>query len=285
MIRIGTTTLPVAGWAADPRNPDASRELRLAAIRQVVTGYGLAAVELTLDFAAVYPQVFDAGFYRAVADLQQELGFICTAHLPFLWVAPSSLNESLRQASTDCLCRAVEATEGVEVQTYVLHLWGSTSSQIAIRLDQFSQPETIIAGMMGQARRSLTQLCDILDPRDLCLENLDDPLFEAALPLVKEFGASICLDVGHLPWRGDSEQEFLAQHGRLIREVHLHDAVGALPEASTLFRDHLSLGSGQIDYLAFLSALEAVGYEGAVILEMNSQKDLEESLERVKSFL
>ena len=53
----------------------------------------------------------------------------------------------------------------------------------------------------------------------------------------------------------------------------------------TQIRDHLPLGRGQIDYVAFLRQLEEIGYEGAVILENNSQADLEESLERVKAFL
>ena len=42
---------------------------RLAAIRQVIEGYKLPAIELTLDFGVVYPQVFDRTFYVAQVQI------------------------------------------------------------------------------------------------------------------------------------------------------------------------------------------------------------------------
>jgi hypothetical protein len=76
-MKLGSTTLPLAGWLADPQQPELSRAQRLAAIRRVVTGFGLSAVELTLDLGMIHAGVFDRGFYASVADLQQELGFTC----------------------------------------------------------------------------------------------------------------------------------------------------------------------------------------------------------------
>jgi sugar phosphate isomerase/epimerase len=49
--------------------------------------------------------------------------------------------------------------------------------------------------------------------------------------------------------------------------------------------DHLALGHGQIDYRAVLHKLEEMGYDGPVILELTSQKDLEESLNSLSTFL
>ena len=284
MIALGTTTLSLVGWAADPQRHEESRMLRLSAIRQLVEGYDLQAVELTLDLATVYPQLFDAGFYAAVADLQQELGFLCTIHLPFLWVDPASLNEPIRQASMACLRQAVEVTRNVDVHTYVLHLWGFTTMQISAQLQDVAQRQEILGALMTQAGHSLTELCQILDPRDLCVENLEDSMFDLALPLIERHDASICLDVGHLAWQGVSELDFFAQHHDRIREIHLHDA--AIPSADSRYqiRDHLALGQGQVDYQALLSRLEETGYDGAVILEVNTQADLEESLKRVTSY-
>ena len=42
------------------------------------------------------------------------------------------------------------------------------------------------------------------------------------------------------------------------------------------------LGQGQIDYPAFLQKLEEIGYDGPVILELNSTDDLETSLARLR---
>jgi sugar phosphate isomerase/epimerase len=282
MIHFGTTTLPLAGWVADPRQPDESRTRRLAAIRRVVEGYGLQAVELTLDLGAVYPQVFNAGFYATVAELQQKLAFVCTVHLPFLWVDPTSLNEPIRQASTACLHRAIEVTRAIQVDTYVLHLWGFTTMQIAAQLQHPSQREAILGVLMMQASRSLGELCELLDPRDLCVENLEDSLFDLALPLIEQHDTSICLDVGHLAWQGGGELDFLSRHGDRIREIHLHDAISRPAGGHGRIRDHLALGQGQVDFAAILRALEETGYDGTVILELNSQAELEESLEQLE---
>jgi sugar phosphate isomerase/epimerase len=99
------------------------------------------------------------------------------------------------------------------------------------------------------------------------------------------YGVSICLDVGHQAYESGDPLAFLAQHGERVREVHLHDSVSVSAGPRPQIRDHLPLGRGEMDYLAFLRRLEQMGFEGAVILENNTQADVEGSLERVRSFL
>jgi sugar phosphate isomerase/epimerase len=285
MIRYGATTIPLAGWVVDPGRPEQSRSARLSAVRRLVEGYGLSAVELTTDLSVVYPQVFDAGYYGSVADLQQALGFLCSVHLPFLWVDPSSLNETLREASMECMRWAIGVTQPVEVTTYVLHLWGLTVTQITSVLDRPKERAAILGALMRQAARSLEQMCSYVDPRDLCVENLEDSLFEQALPLLEQSGASICLDVGHLAWQWGGEVDFLALHRHRVREVHLHDALSLQAGTGPQVRDHLPLSAGELDYAAFLHKLDEIGFEGMVILENNNQADLERSLECLQPFL
>jgi sugar phosphate isomerase/epimerase len=274
---LGTTTLSLAGWIANPQQPAESRAHRLRAIRQIIEGYGMRAVELTLDLQAIYSSVFDVGFYESVAELQRELGFVCTVHLPFLWVEPASLNETIRQASVDCLRQAVETTHAVDVHAYVLHLWGFTTGQVLPQLREPVQRQALLGALLAQASRSLSALCDIVEPADLCVENLEDSLFDLALPLIEQHRVSICLDVGHLALQGGDALAFLAQHRDRIREIHLHDVKPA--------RDHLALGQGQLDYAALLEKLAEVNYQGPVILEVNTKADLEQSLAALKAAL
>jgi sugar phosphate isomerase/epimerase len=281
MFRFGATTLPLAGWAADPQRPEESRDLRLAAIRQLVQRYALQSVELTLDLSAVYPHLFSADFYSAVARLQQELGFLCTVHLPFLWVDASSLNESVRLASLASIRQTIERTSALDIYAYVLHLWGSTTMQIAAQLQEPVQRKQILEVLMAQADRSLGELCQLLEPRLLSVENLEDPLFEMAVPLIEKHDTSICLDVGHLAVQGSDELDFLARHTQRIREIHLHDAIRWSPNRAQPIRDHLALGQGEIEHAALLHQLEQNGFEGPVILELNNQADLEDSLKQL----
>ena len=285
MIKFGATTLPLSGWLADPGQPEASRQQRLTAIRQLVSGYGLSAVELTLDLPMIFPTVFGDAFYASVAEMQQELDFICTVHLPFLWVDPASLNESVRVASVQSVCRALELTRPLEVRTYVLHLWGLATAQIVLAMDHPAQRQAIQAALLVQAGRSLTEICDLTDAEDICVENLETLPFDLDLSLIERAGASICLDVGHLAWQGDTESDFLARHKDRIREVHLHDVVRLPGSPRPEIRDHLALGQGDVDYDTFLQELEASGFDGAVILEVNSPADLEQSLGRIETWL
>jgi sugar phosphate isomerase/epimerase len=255
----------------------------MQAIRQIVTDHGLDAVELTLDLHAIYPQIFDERFYQSVAELQQTLGFLCTVHLPFLWVELASLNEQIREASIASLRQAIKVTQAVDVHTYVLHLWGFTTMQVLSQLQDPVQRELVTGVLMSQAGRSLTALCEVVDPADLCVENLEDSLFELAVPIVEEHGTSICLDVGHLALQGGCELSFLERHRKRIREVHLHDAIARRTGEWQTARDHLALGQGHLNHKAFLDKLAETGYEGPIILELNNKADLVQSLERLKS--
>ena len=154
--------------------------------------------------------------------------------------------------------------------------------QVAAELQHPAQRRAIFGALATQAGRTLEQICRLVDPRQVCVENLEDALFDLALPLVERFGTSICLDVGHLFWSGADPLEFLTNHGTKIREVHLHDAVGPSDETPGGYRDHMALGQGALDYNAFLGTLAASGFDGAIILELNTAQDLESSLERIR---
>jgi len=276
-MKIGSTTVPLAGWVVDPRDPVGSREIRLGAIRKLVQEYALSAVELTLDLGILFPQIFDASFYMQAAELQAELGFTYTVHLPFTWIDPASLNEPIRQTSVDCLLQALELAQPLQVESYTLHLWGETTIQIASLLERPEQQQVLLGFVLAQAERSLAPLCQVVEPERLCIENLEAPDFEFILPLVEKYNSGICLDVGHLAWQEIDPTIFIERYKERIREVHLHDA---RIEGQTVI-DHLPLGQGNLDYLAILKKLSSIGYNGAVILENNSLEDLEQSLEKL----
>jgi sugar phosphate isomerase/epimerase len=284
-MKIGTTTIPLAGWIVDSLRMDDFRQQRLDAIRRIVEGYGLSAVELSLDLGIVFPEVFDRNFYEKVAVLQKDLGFICTVHLPFMWTDCSSLNESIRQSSVESIRLAVELTEPIMVDAYVLHLWGSTTVQIATVLKESLQKQMILEAIISQSERSLEEICKLIIPLNLCVENLEFPSFDFIMPLIDQYGTSICLDVGHLAWQGGGEISFFDRHQNRIREIHLHDATIIRSGGFSHTIDHLPLGKGQIDYRAFLQRIDEVGFRDVLILENNTRTDLEMSIARVGDYL
>jgi sugar phosphate isomerase/epimerase len=283
--KFGSTVIPFTGWGVNPRQPEKERERHFQAVCQLVEELNLQVVELSLDFGLLYPQVMDATFYRRLAALQQEWGFACTVHLPFLWLDLTSLNELVRQASVESVRRAVELAGLFQVETFVLHLWGSTTAQIAHVITDEVVQRNLLMAVLQQADRSLAEICAFVEPRALCVENLEALPFDLVVPLLERHGTSICLDVGHLALQGGGELAFLERHGERVGEIHLHDAVPPSPDQGKLARDHLPLGQGELDYEALLCRLDEIGFDGCVIIENNSEADFRESLKRLRPFL
>ena len=284
-MRIGAALIPLVGWGLDAKEPEAARRLHLGAIRRLVQGLGLSAVELNGDFTLLYPDVFDREYYEHVAALQEELGFASTLHLPFLWLDGLSLAEPVREATVQCMAQVLDLTEAVCVESYVLHLWGVWSSLLStVQQMPPEEQRRLLDVMLHKASLTLEQLGGMISRHRICVENLEGVRFESILPLVEREGMRICLDVGHLIKDGGDALEFIDRHWELIGEVHLHDAVPGGGDHPGM-RDHLPLGQGTVDYLGFMERLSEGGYEGVVILEVNTEAALVESIGRVEPWL
>jgi sugar phosphate isomerase/epimerase len=284
-LKLGAALIPLVGWGLDAERPEATRAAHLGAIRRIVDEFGLGAVELNGDFTVLYPHIFDGTYYARVGELQRELGFVCTLHLPFLWLDGLSLAEPVREATVRSVARVLELTVGLSIESYVLHLWGAWSSLIAMALQVPDRERVaLLARMCQQATRTLVELGGLVSPERVCVENMERFPFEEIVPLVQMEGMRICLDVGHLAVQGGDPIGFLDQHWEMIGEVHLHDADSA-PDSGRVIKDHLPLGSGEVDYVAFLERLREGGYDKVLILELNTEADLLESLKRVRPWL
>ncbi len=283
--KLGSTVIPFTGWGVNPRQPEAERERHFQAARRLVEELNLPAVELSMDFGLLYPQVMDAAFYRRLAGLQEALSFACTVHLPFLWLDQTSMNDLIRQASVESVRRAVELARPFQVETYVLHLWGATTAQITQVITDEALQRNLLAAVLREADHSLAEICALVEPQTLCIENLEALPFDLVVPLLERHGASICLDVGHLAWQGGGELSFLERYGRWVKEIHLHDALLPRPDRQWQTHDHLPLGQGELDYEALLRRLDEIGFDGCVIIENNNEADLKESLDKLRLWL
>jgi sugar phosphate isomerase/epimerase len=284
-LKIGAALIPLVGWAGTVGGPDGARSLHLDAIRRLIGDFGLQAVELNGDFTTLFPHAFDGAYYKRVAELQQKLRFACTVHLPFLWLDGLSMAEPVRKATVQCVAKVVELTQPLSVESYVLHLWGTWSSLMAtIQEMPVEEKRPLLDGMLCCAARTLDEIGGIVSPHEVCVENLERFPFGLILPLIEERDMRICLDVGHLAVDGGDALEFLHDHWELIGEVHLHDALPGGANGPGV-RDHLPLGRGEVDYAGIMDRLAEGGYEGVLILEVNTEAHLRESVERVRPWL
>ena len=85
----------------------------------------------------------------------------------------------------------------------------------------------------------------------------------------------ICLDFGHAHLEGDLVDAIEVVSGHLV-SVHVHDNHGRAD-------DHLMPYDGSIDWAAALTALQKVGYEGAMIFEIAARGSTRDTLGRARA--
>ena len=87
--------------------------------------------------------------------------------------------------------------------------------------------------------------------------------------------ASICLDLGHAQLEGDLVDiiETVSEH---IALVHAHDNRGRND-------DHLVPFDGTIDWASAITALQKVGYDGTIVLEVTPQGSTKDTLARART--
>jgi sugar phosphate isomerase/epimerase len=72
------------------------------------------------------------------------------------------------------------------------------------------------------------------------------------------------LDIGHsnLMVERNTADDILAKYGKRLRHVHLHDNKGGSADL------HLPLGTGLVDTAHYVRALQSIGYDGTITLEV-----------------
>lgn len=94
----------------------------------------------------------------------------------------------------------------------------------------------------------------------------------------------VTLDVGHMHHEGarplrpfGSLGEVVRRCGAALKHLHLHDHNGAV--------DHVELGTGRVDFKDLLAALKDVGYQEALMLELNPDRCPPEGILRSRAWL
>jgi sugar phosphate isomerase/epimerase len=211
-----------------------------------IADHGFDAVEL-----AAAPAHFDFGNLAAVADLQQ-------------WLAEASLELAAVRAP---LAAPLEASEQVlflarriPVRTLVMRLEGSRDA----------------------ARRSVERLDRLARPLgvQIALETAADPLGRPAslvhfLEADVDGAVGICLDLGHAHLDGDVVEaiETVSEH---VVAAHVHDNRGR-------HDDHLVPFDGTIDWPSALTALQKIGYEGPLVMELRPRGSIKATLVRARA--
>jgi sugar phosphate isomerase/epimerase len=196
-----------------------------------------------------------------------------SCHLPLGEVNIAALHSTMRREAIAETRRHIDLCGELGIRELVMHpgCFGATPDRYALLEKQTRQI----------AEQSVFEIADYCRSKGmkLSIENLhrSEALFrepEEFEPFARK-GIGIVLDTVHAFVSGVNPVDFITRFGKKITEVHLTDGVASDSYA------HYALGAGMVDCIAVLRKLEEIGYDGRIILEVNSKK----ALIRSKKFL
>jgi len=192
-----------------------------------------------------------------------------SCHLPLGEVNIAALHSTMRREAIAETKRHIDLCGELGIRELVMHpgCFGATPDRYSLLEKQTRQI----------AERSVFEIAEYCKkkPMQLSVENLHRS--EALFREPKEFepfvrrGIGIALDTVHAFVSGVNPLDFITRFGKKITEVHLTDGVASDSYA------HYAVGAGMVDCIAVLQKLEGIGYDGRIILEVNSKEDLIES--------
>ena len=227
-------------------------------------GMGLSIMEIPIqDPQAFAPQVASYRF------LKEDLGLDFLCHGPR--EGDPNDREGLEKKYLPNILSILPLMESLGMSLLTIHLWLDPRFICEEILDY---KETFLRRILEETgRKGIT----------LCIENLSEDA-GAVERFFRKFPAlNLTLDFGHgeLLSTVNTCYSFIEARPERIRHVHLHDNRGGDSYLDDL---HLIPGEGIIDLKDILKKLVAVGYGGAITLELKPA-EIEGCLERVKSWL
>ena len=243
-----------------------------------VAAHGFDAVEIIATRSHI--DYHDAAVLDTVAGWLTREGLrLHSLHAPVMerfegrWVNPlsnASPDESVRVQAVRETGAALELARRVPVSVLVVHpglqdSLLSPSAQNSRGAALRSVEEIVALASPVGVRVALEVIPNVMSTADALVDLLD----ELDMPEV-----GVCLDFGHAHLQGDVVDAVETLSGVLLA-THVHDNHGRRDE-------HLAPFEGTIDWTGALMALQKVGYEGTMILELASADPSAPALERAR---
>jgi sugar phosphate isomerase/epimerase len=243
-----------------------------------VAAHGFDAVEIIAT--ASHLDYHDAAALDAAADwLTRERLRLHSLHAPVMerfegrWINPLSIaspDEAARALAVRETRAALELARRVPISVLVVHpglqdsLLSPTVQNSREAAARSVEEIVAIAAPLG-VRVALEVIPNAMATADALVGLLD----ELDIPEV-----GVCLDFGHAHLQGDVVDAIETLSGVLVA-THVHDNQGRRDE-------HLAPFDGTIDWAGALVALQKIGYEGMMMLELASADPSAPALERAR---
>ncbi len=293
-MKVGITLLWFDAILKELRNKSESNDsfFDYSKVAEKAVDKGFNHIELTMNMYYLLPYThahFTKENIQRLAIIKKEKNITFSVHLPFWSIELASFMPGIREASVRAIIEPVEALEKLNPITYVLHPVGASAAEFHRSKIPNEDKRVLIQMLAHNARSSLQQVVAGfsnlgIDSRRIALETVEFP-FTETLRIAEDFNTSMCIDIGHIlagyPGDVNIEQALKRSSGR-IAEIHVHDVHIKVERNCTIVKDHLPLGSGELDVNELLKWVQLTGFDGPIVLE-HSFEDAEVSIQRIRT--
>jgi len=225
------------------------------------------AMEIEFGFSIISAELL----LPLISDLRAIIRPFCevSCHLPLGEVNIAALHATMRREAIAETKRHIDLCGELGINKLVMHpgCFGATPDRYALLEKQTRQI----------AEHSVFEIASYCknNHMELSVENLhrSEALFREPQefePFVRK-GIGLTLDTVHAFVSGVNPLDFITRFRKKIKEVHLTDGIASDSYA------HYPVGTGMVDCIAVLQKLEEIGYDGRIILEVNSKEALIQS--------
>lgn len=233
---------------------------------------GLQFVELNANLPQYLCGAVDVGKLRRIAA---EYGIFYTLHLDEN-MNVSDFNPAVADAYVQSALDAIAMARDLEIPVLNMHLVKGVHFTLPDRkvylFDEYRQQYLdAMARFRDRCREALGS-----SRIKICVENTDGYAtwqIQALDVLLESEDFALTLDVGHNHCTGGADEGVIRQRVSRLRHIHLHDAVR--PK-----RDHLTLGTGELDLQRYLDLAAENGC--TVVLETKNVAALRSSVDWLK---
>jgi sugar phosphate isomerase/epimerase len=210
--------------------------------------YGLRSVELSGNIPDFFPENMPAAERASARAYAEESRVALSIH------APEDINlmsphESLRVAGVSRIIEFIGLCRDLGATRLTVH--PGTSVHFTMPSGRVYLHDVYPDEHRSALTKSLLTLRDVAGEVFICVENVDEPGWTAAQPVLETLlqlgGLYLTWDIGH-SFDNPEQQEFMRRHLSLVRDVHLHDHDGR--------SSHKVLGTGIMDVAGYLRLLK-----------------------------
>lgn len=234
---------------------------------------GLQFVEMNMNLPQYQPETIDVDDFRRVA---REYGISYTIHLDENLNA-CDFNPAVAKAYRDTALAAIALARQLDIPVLNMHMAMGV---------YFTLPERKVFLFQQYREEYLKNLIKFRDACEaaigdsgikICVENwfgYPDWQVEALDVLLESPVFGLTFDVGHNHCKGAVDEPVILQRAARLHHIHLHDAKDGV-------KDHLALGTGQLDLMQYLALAEA--HQCSVVVETKTIAGLRESVKWLRN--